>query len=157
MTISKIGGRIMIVGSHVIVYSRDAAADRAVFRDVLKFSHVDAGGGWLIFGLPPSEIAFHPGDDGQNHEFYLMCEDVQAFIQAMERRTLACTPVREERWGILTELTLPGGGKLGVYQPRHARPKVTPVKSVRRAPAKKRSTKAKKRPKAPGRGRRARI
>lgn len=146
----------MIVGSHVIVYSRDAAADRAVFRDVLKFAHVDAGGGWLIFGLPPSEIAFHPTDNEQNHEFYLMCEDVQAFIQTMERRALACSPVREERWGLLTQLTLPGGGKLGVYQPRHARPKVMPVKPAPRAPAKKRSTKAGKRPKTPARGKRAR-
>ena len=85
-----------------------------------------------------------------------MCEDVQAFIQAMKGRALACTPVREERWGLLTELTLPGGGKLGVYQPRHARPKVTPVKPARRAPEKKRSNKAKKRPKTPDRGKRAR-
>jgi hypothetical protein len=146
----------MIVGSHVIVYSRDAEADRAFFRDVLKFSHVDAGGGWLIFGLPSSEVAFHPGDAERSHEFYLMCEDVRAFVQAMQSRALACAPVREERWGLLTELTLPGGGKLGVYQPRHVRPQATPVKAARRVPAKKRSTKARKRTKTPVRSKRTR-
>jgi hypothetical protein len=142
----------MIVGSHVIVYSRDAEADRALFRDVLNFTHVDAGGGWLIFGLPPSEVAFHPTDDEPGHEFYLMCEDVQAFTRAMESRALSCAPVREERWGLVTELTLPGGGKLGVYQPRHARPKLAQAKPARRSPAKKRSAKLKKRSKKPVRG-----
>ena len=139
----------MIVGSHVIVYSRNAEADRALFRDVLNFVHVDAGGGWLIFGLPPSEVGFHPTDDEPRHEFYLMCEDVQAFVDAMESRALTCAPVREERWGLVTELTLPGGGKLGVYQPRHARPKLTQAKPARRSPAKNRSAKARKRSKTP--------
>jgi hypothetical protein len=112
----------MITGSHVIVYSRNAEADRAFLRDVLELPHVDVGGGWLIFALPPSEMAFHPTDGAQSHEFYLMCEDVNAFIQSMRAHSLACTPVRDMRWGLLTELTLPGGGKLGVYEPRHARP-----------------------------------
>lgn len=122
----------MIVGSHIVVYSRDAEADRAFLRDVLKLSHVDVGGGWLIFGLPPSEVAFHPTDGAQSHEFYLMCEDVGAFIQAMKTRALACTPVRDVGWGLLTQLTLPGGGKLGVYQPRHARPKPAAAALIRR-------------------------
>lgn len=112
----------MIVGSHVIIYSRNADADRAFFRDVLKFSHVDVGHGWLIFGLPPSEVAVHPGEGPETHEFYLLCEDIKVFVQTMKKQGLICAPVREERWGSLTQLTLPGGGALGVYQPRHARP-----------------------------------
>jgi hypothetical protein len=122
----------MIIGSHVIVYSRNPDADRDFLRDVLKLSHVDAGGGWLIFGLPPSEVAVHPTGGTDKHELYLICKDVEAFIREMKTRSLACTPVREERWGLLTELTLPGGGKLGVYQARHARPKTTAIASVQR-------------------------
>jgi hypothetical protein len=136
----------MIVGSHVIIYSRDDAADRAFLRDVLKLPYVDVGGGWLIFGLPPSEVAIHPTEGAASHAFYLMCQDVEAFIQAMRARSLVCTPVRDERWGLLTELTLPGGGKLGVYQPRHARPKPARATTVRRAQQKKRPRKARRRP-----------
>lgn len=111
----------MINGAHFIIYSKDAEADRAFLRDVLKLTHVDVGHGWLIFGLPPAEVAVHPGgNDG--HEFYLMCEDVDAFIAEMQKHQLACTALHEERWGRVTQLTLPGGGKLGVYQPLHARP-----------------------------------
>ena len=117
----------MIVGSHVIIYSRNADADRAFFRDVLKFTYVDVGHGWLIFGLPPSEVALHPAEGGETHEFYLMCKDIKAFVEAMKKHSLTCSPVREERWGLLTQLTLPGGGALGVYQPRHARPKEIPT------------------------------
>jgi hypothetical protein len=129
----------MIVGSHVIIYSRDQAADLAFLRDVLKLPHVDVGGGWLIFGLPPSEVAIHPTEGVTSHEFYLMCKDVGAFIEAMRERALVCTPVREERWGLLTELTLPGGGKVGVYEPRHARPKQARVNTAPRARPKKHS------------------
>jgi hypothetical protein len=132
----------MIVGSHVIIYSRDQAADRSFLRDVLKLPHVDVGGGWLIFGLPPSEVAIHPTHGVTSHEFYLMCKDVRAFIAAMRGRALVCTPVREERWGLLTELTLPGGGKLGVYEPRHARPKQARVTTARRPQATKQSRRA---------------
>jgi catechol 2,3-dioxygenase-like lactoylglutathione lyase family enzyme len=132
----------MIVGSHVIIYSRNADADRAFFRDVLKFTHVDVGHGWLIFGLPPSEVAVHPAEGGETHEFYLMCKDVKAFVQAMKRHSLTCSPVREERWGLLTQLTLPGGGALGVYQPRHARPKE--IATAGRAVPPRRSPKAPK-------------
>jgi hypothetical protein len=146
----------MIVGSHVIVYSRDPDVDREFLRDVLKLSHVDAGGGWLIFGLPPSEVPLHPTEGTEKHEFYLICKNVEQFIREMTTRALACTPVREERWGLITELTLPGGGKLGVYEPRHARPKPMSVKSARRAPAKKASTRAKKRVKVSSRNKRAR-
>lgn len=129
----------MIVGSHVVIYSRDDAADRALLRDVLKLPHVDAGGGWLIFGLPSSELAFHPSTEATNHEFYLMCKDVQAFIEQMRKRSLECAPVSEQRWGLLTYLTLPGGARLGVYQPRHARPKSARAVSAPRAKMKKKS------------------
>ena len=112
----------MINGAHAIIYSSDADADRAFLRDVLQLPHVDAGEGWLIFGLPPAEIAVHPGDGPGKHELYFMCDDVAAFVQAMAARQVVCSPIANRGWGQLTEVTLPGGGKLGVYQPRHARP-----------------------------------
>jgi catechol 2,3-dioxygenase-like lactoylglutathione lyase family enzyme len=114
----------MITGAHVVIYSTDPEADRAFFRDVLKFPHVDVGGGWLIFGLPPSEAAFHPGHENGRHEFYLMCDDLRALTQRLEAERIACSPVHEEPWGSLIEATLPGGGKLGIYQPKHERPPV---------------------------------
>ena len=112
----------MIVGAHSIIYSRNPDADRAFFRDVLALPSVDVGGGWLIFGLPPSEVAVHPSDDNDRHEFYLMCDDVTAFAATMKARGVRCGPIQDQGWGLLTQLTLPGGGNLGVYQPRHARP-----------------------------------
>ena len=112
----------MINGAHVIVYSSDADADRAFIRDVLGFAHVDAGDGWLIFKLPPAEIAVHPSDENDVHELYLMCDDIQVFIAEMSKRNIACSAVQNPGWGLLTQITLPGGGKLGVYQPRHGRP-----------------------------------
>jgi catechol 2,3-dioxygenase-like lactoylglutathione lyase family enzyme len=111
----------VIHGAHVILYSRDAEADRAFFRDVLQYPFADAGHGWLIFALPPAELAVHPGDSGA-HELYFMTDDVAAFVADMGARGVACTPVKEERWGTITQLTLPGGGTLGVYQPKHASP-----------------------------------
>jgi catechol 2,3-dioxygenase-like lactoylglutathione lyase family enzyme len=112
----------MITGAHAIVYSRDPEADRAFLREVLGLPHVDVGGGWLIFGLPPAEVAVHPAEDNGRHELYFLCDDVAAFVAAMQARNVACGPVTDQRWGLLTEIVLPGGGKLGVYQPRHARP-----------------------------------
>jgi catechol 2,3-dioxygenase-like lactoylglutathione lyase family enzyme len=112
----------MIIGAHSIVYSKNAEADRAFFRDVLKFPFVDANEGWLIFALPPSEVAFHPAEHGGKHEFYLMVDDVERFVSEMTGKGVACGPVQNQGWGMLTALTLPGGGTLGVYQPRHARP-----------------------------------
>jgi len=117
----------MILGAHSIIYSKDAAADRRFLRDVLGFPSVDAGGGWLIFGLPPSEVAVHPSEEGQHHEFYLMCDDIRDFVQMLERRKVPCSPVQEEQWGSLTRVTLPGGGRLGVYQPKHRRPGERPA------------------------------
>ena len=111
----------MITGAHSIIYSKDPEADRCFFRDVLKLTHVDVGQGWLIFGLPPAEVALHPGENDE-HEFYLMCDDVNAFVAQMKAKNISCGEVQDMGWGVLTQLTLPGGGKLGVYQPRHARP-----------------------------------
>ncbi len=110
----------MIHGAHVIVYSKNAEADRALFRDVLQLSHVDVGHGWLIFALPPSEVAVHPTEEREHHELYFMCDDVKAFVAEMGAKGIACSEIHEERWGSLTQLTLPGGGKIGVYQPKHA-------------------------------------
>ena len=112
----------MLSGAHVIVYSRDAEADRAFFRDVLGLPSVDVGEGWLVFALPPAEVAFHPADESGTHELYLMCDDIEAFRASMRGRGVVCSPVSDRGWGLLTEVTLPGGGELGVYQPRHARP-----------------------------------
>ena len=112
----------MITGAHAIIYSRQPDADRALLRDVLGLSHVDVGGGWLIFGLPPAEIAVHPSDSNDVHELYFMCDDIEAFAREMSARNVACGPVLNRGWGLLVEMGLPGGGKIGVYQPRHARP-----------------------------------
>jgi hypothetical protein len=112
----------MIVGGHSIIYSKDAEADRAFLRDVLKFPNVDVGHGWLIFGLPPAEVAVHPSEKNDVHEFYLMCDDVETFVAEMGRHQIACAPVKDQGYGLVTQITLPGGGKLGVYQARHARP-----------------------------------
>jgi catechol 2,3-dioxygenase-like lactoylglutathione lyase family enzyme len=109
----------MINGAHTIVYSKDAEADRAFFRDVLGFASVDAGRGWLIFALPPAEAAFHPSEQSGKHELYFMCDDVQAEILALAAKGVTCSPIHEERWGSLTSIPLPGGGSVGLYQPKH--------------------------------------
>jgi hypothetical protein len=113
----------MISGAHVIIYSKDAEADRRFLREVLKLAHVDAGHGWLIFALPPTEIAVHPAEDDDHHELYLICDDIEDAARALAQRGIACSPRHEERWGVLMQLTLPGGGNLGIYEPRHPRPK----------------------------------
>ena len=118
----------MINGAHSIVYSTDPEADRTFFRDVLKLTHVDVGGGWLIFGLPPSEVAVHPAEKNGRHEFYFMCEDVNAFVAEMGKRGVSCSAAQDMGWGVLTQVTLPGGGQVGVYQPRHARPATMPAR-----------------------------
>ena len=142
----------MVNGAHVVLYSTNADADRAFLRDVLGLSNVDAGGGWLIFGLPPSEVAVHPAETSPGHELFLMCASVEAFVAEMAKHGLDCAPIQELRWGRLTQLTLPGGGTLGVYEPRHARQPAA-VTRPRRAPAKK---VVKKKAAAAGRGRRGR-
>ncbi len=117
----------MINGAHVILYSKDAEADRAFFRDVLKFPSIDAGHGWLIFALPPSEAAFHDADAKANdkHELYFMCDDIAATLQELKAQNVQVSDVKDvkkERWGNLATLTLPGGGKVGIYEPKHKSP-----------------------------------
>lgn len=112
----------MINGAHVILYSTEPHADRAFLRDVLGLIGVDAGDGWLIFALPPAEIAVHPSDRNDIHEFYLMTDDVQALVQLMVDKGFACTEPQDLGWGVLTHFTLPGGGRLGAYEPRHDSP-----------------------------------
>ena len=112
----------MFIGAHAIISSKKPEADRAFLRDVLGLPHVDVGGGWLIFGLPPAELAVHPSKKNDVHEFYFMCEDVGEFVAAMKKRRVRCSAIQNLGWGLLTRVALPGGGKVGVYQPRHARP-----------------------------------
>lgn len=112
----------MINGIHTIIYSNNPEADKAFFRDILKLNNVDVGHGWLIFGLPPSELAVHPSEDSQHLELYLMCEDINVFVRQMNEHKIVCSEIQNQGWGLLTQITLPGGGKLGVYQPRHERP-----------------------------------
>jgi hypothetical protein len=125
----------MIIGAHSIINSTNPDADRAFLRDVIKLTNVDVGGGWLIFGLPPAEVAVHPSNENDVHEFYLMCDDVQSLTADMQKHNIACSPVQEMDWGLLTQVTLPGGGKLGIYQPRHARP--TAMRPAKRATTKR--------------------
>jgi catechol 2,3-dioxygenase-like lactoylglutathione lyase family enzyme len=113
----------MITGAHVIVFSRDAEADRAFFRDVLGFESVDAGGGWLIFRLPPAELAAHPDEAGDRHRLYLMCDDVEATVDELRAKGVEMVrDVSDERFGLMTAIRLPGGGELGLYEPRHPSP-----------------------------------
>jgi catechol 2,3-dioxygenase-like lactoylglutathione lyase family enzyme len=115
----------VITGAHVLLYTTDPDADRVFFRDVLGFRSVDAGHGWLIFALPPSELAMHPIDERQGKDasveavLYLMCDDVRETVQSLEAKGVKCTPLHEERWGIRTTLRLPSGGEVGLYQPTH--------------------------------------
>src|SRR5262250_454977 len=109
----------MISGAHIVVYSKDPDADRAFFRDVLRFRSVDAGHGWLIFALPPAEAAFHPADENGTHELFLMCDDLKAEMAALKKRGVSCSKVETARWGSITRITLPGGGHVGLYQPTH--------------------------------------
>ena len=104
------------------MYSRDAEADRRFFRDVLRYQHVDAGGGWLVFTLPPAEVAIHPTDGPETHQLFLMCNDITETIAELTAKGVECTPVSQERWGVRTSLKLPGGGELGLYEPRHPQP-----------------------------------
>jgi catechol 2,3-dioxygenase-like lactoylglutathione lyase family enzyme len=110
----------VIIGSHVIVFSTDPDADREFFADVLEHPHVDAGHGWLIFTLPPAELAVHPSDGPTGHELYFMCDDLDATMQQLQAKGVQFAPgVTEERWGRLSRFRLPGGGEVGIYEPRH--------------------------------------
>jgi hypothetical protein len=121
--------RIMLIGTHILFYSTKPEADRAFFRDVLGFRSVDAGGGWLIFAMPPAEAAFHPADRGarQKHAgrhmmgavIYLMCDDLHSLIRSLKMKKVKCTAVAKEQWGIRTSIPLPSGAEIGLYQPTH--------------------------------------
>jgi catechol 2,3-dioxygenase-like lactoylglutathione lyase family enzyme len=117
----------MINGAHIVLYTKDPEADRAFFRDVLQLPSVDAGHGWLIFALPPAEAAFHgldknDADHHDKHELYLMCDDIASTLRHLQKKKVAVSAVTEQRWGSLATLTLPGGGKIGIYQPKHPSP-----------------------------------
>ena len=113
----------MITGAHAVIFARDPEAVREFFRDVLGFRSVDAGGGWLIFALPPSELAAHPAAEDGRHEIYLMCDDVQATVADLEGKGVEFSrPVTDEGFGLVTAIKLPGGGELGLYEPRHPIP-----------------------------------
>jgi catechol 2,3-dioxygenase-like lactoylglutathione lyase family enzyme len=118
----------VIIGSHFVLYSKDAEADRAFFRDVLGFRHVDAGGGWLIFAMSPAEAAIHPLEGGPdqksghemlNGEMYLMCDDLEAFMNNLKETGVQCSNVETARWGTTTKVKLPSGSSIGLYQPKH--------------------------------------
>ncbi len=124
----------LITGAHVVIYSKKPEADRAFLRDLLGLPHVDIGDGWLIFALPSAELAVHPSSKNNLHELYLTCSDIDEFISTMKSRQVSCSPVQTLSWGRRTQVRLPGGGKLGVYQPLHARPKpARPPQPARRA------------------------
>jgi catechol 2,3-dioxygenase-like lactoylglutathione lyase family enzyme len=109
----------MIFGAHVIVFTPDADADRAFFRDVLELASVDSGGGWLIFAMPPSEIAFHPTDEAPTNELYFLCDDLASEMTRLEAKGVVFSPVDDERWGTVTRFALPSGTTLALYQPKH--------------------------------------
>jgi catechol 2,3-dioxygenase-like lactoylglutathione lyase family enzyme len=114
----------LITGAHTIVYSPDPDRVRAFFDEVLGFASVDAGHGWLIFALPPAELAVHPaGEAAGRQELYLMCDDLQETVQELERKGVELSrPIREERWGVVTAIRLPDGGEIALYEPRHPTP-----------------------------------
>jgi hypothetical protein len=121
----------MIIGTHILLYSKSPEADRAFFSDVLKFRTVDVGGGWLIFGLPPAELGIHPIDEGEDREqahggrnlvgavIYLMCDDLKDTVASLKAKNVSCSEIGEEDWGIHTSIILPSGTEIGLYQPKH--------------------------------------
>ena len=112
----------MISGAHIIISSRDVEKDRAFFQNVLDFPSVDAGHGWLIFALPPTELAVHPGDDENEHTLYLTCDNIVSTVKHLKSMKVKCGPQRTMDWGKLVMITLPSGGKLGIYEPKHSQP-----------------------------------
>jgi hypothetical protein len=109
----------MITGMHALIYSSQAEAVRGFLRDVLRWEHVDAGEGWLIFSMPPAELAVHPTDGAARQELHLMCDDVAGTVREFEAKGISCSPVEDQGWGLVTTIRLPGGEELGLYEPRH--------------------------------------
>jgi hypothetical protein len=112
----------MINGAHIVIYSKDAEADRALLKDTLGFPHLDVGHGWLLFRLPDAEAAVHPSDENDKHELFLMCDDLDETVSTLAEKGVVCRTPSNQGWGRMTHIVLPGGGTLGLYQPRHARP-----------------------------------
>lgn len=145
----------MIIGAHFMLQSTNDKADMAFLTDVLRLQSINAGGGYMIYGIPPAEMSIHGSDRNDGHQLYLMCDDIAAFTGEMTRHHVAfSTPVRQS-WGTATEITLPGGGKLGVYQPRHERPEPVGLKPAAQEKTDRRAKKtaksaAKKAAKRPG-------
>ena len=110
----------MIFGAHIVLYSKDAEADRAFFSDVLGLKSVNAGHGWLIFTLPPAEAAFHPSEENGLHELFFVCDDLPAEIEALAAKNVVLSEVEEARWGSMVRMKLPGGSDISLYQPKHA-------------------------------------
>ena len=108
-----------IIGMHALMYSKKDEETRRFFRDVLGFPFVDAGHGWLIFAAPPTELAIHPTEDDEHHELYFMCDDIDATVADLHAKGVETQPIQEQRWGRMTQLTLPSGDRLGIYEPRH--------------------------------------
>lgn len=139
----------MIHAAHSVIYSHDADAARAFFRDVLGLPHVDAGRGWLIFALPPAELGIHPAEGpaaSARHELYLMCDDIQATVADLTARGVEFTgPPADRGWGLLTSFNCPGVGELYLYEPRH------PMAATPARPAPKRPTRKKTSRGAPAR------
>jgi len=109
----------MPTGVHVVIYTKDAEADRAFFKNILGFRSVDAGHGWLIFGVPAAEVAFHPDDQNNKHQMYFICDDLKTEVAALEKKGVRFGEISEERWGTRTEIMLPGGGEVALYEPKH--------------------------------------
>ena len=138
----------MIIGVHALIYSKEPEQVRAFLKDVLEFKPIDIGHGWLIFALPPAELAVHPGEGPGRHELYLMCDDVKALIKKLESKGYETREVQDVGWGLRTAVTVPGGDQLGIYEPRHASPiklkkpraaaKTSKKKSARTKPARAR-------------------
>jgi len=112
----------MISGTHVMIFSRDAEADRAFLRDTLELDAIDSGGGWLIFKLPPAELGVHPGERNDVHELYFICDDIDELVRRLAAKGVATEAIGQREWGRVTAVGLPGGGKLGIYEARHKRP-----------------------------------
>jgi predicted enzyme related to lactoylglutathione lyase len=116
-------GEIMITGAHAIIFTNNVDGVRAFFKDVLEFPSVDAGEGWLIFALPPTELAAHPVDDAGHHKLYLKCDDIHATVDELESKGVEFSrPISDERWGLITAIKMPDGGELSLYQPKHPTP-----------------------------------
>jgi catechol 2,3-dioxygenase-like lactoylglutathione lyase family enzyme len=150
----------MINGVHALMYAKDAPRARAFFTNVLGLKGVDAGEGWLIFALPPAEVGIHPvmDEEGEYHELYLMCANVEQAMARLETKGVQCSPIYEAEWGRVTSFEVPGAGKMGMYQPKHplAHGKKPAKRATKKAATKKAHKPAKKRQAGKKRGRKRR-